>query len=157
MTGFGLYHSYVIMNVTNRNQSLLKSEIRPYFIRLTICQHLAEIVTCPFKVLRWCIHQRWVVAWGNRPGLVKIFNWNSYFVLIQNQQYENHSVRSHGELVFLFIYFSCFKFDMLCFMEFILINWMNVVTEKTTTMEGKCVAVWIHYSWLVWCIKCEQI
>ncbi len=36
MTGFGLYHSYVIMNVTNRNQSLVKSEIRHYFIKLTI-------------------------------------------------------------------------------------------------------------------------
>ncbi len=36
MTGFGLYHSYVIMNVTNLNQSLVKSEICHYFIRLTI-------------------------------------------------------------------------------------------------------------------------
>ena len=36
VTGFDLYHSYVLMNVTNRNQSLVKSEIRHYFIRLTI-------------------------------------------------------------------------------------------------------------------------
>ncbi len=36
MTGFGLYHSYVII-VTHRNQSLVKSEIHHYFIRLTIC------------------------------------------------------------------------------------------------------------------------
>ena len=35
MTGFGLYHSYVIMNVTNRNQLLLKSKIRHYFISVT--------------------------------------------------------------------------------------------------------------------------
>ncbi len=35
-------HSYVIMNVTNRNQSLVKSEIRHYFIRLTI--YIGEFV-----------------------------------------------------------------------------------------------------------------
>ena len=34
MTGFRLYHSYVIMNVINRNQSLVKSEIRYYFITI---------------------------------------------------------------------------------------------------------------------------
>ncbi len=37
VTGFGLYHSYVTMNVTNRNQSFVKSEIRHYFISLTVC------------------------------------------------------------------------------------------------------------------------
>ena len=31
---------YVIMNVTNRNQSLVKSEIHHFFIRLTICDLL---------------------------------------------------------------------------------------------------------------------
>ena len=40
MTGFRLYHSYVSMNVTNRKQSLVKSEIRHYFIRLTICSFI---------------------------------------------------------------------------------------------------------------------
>ncbi len=36
MTGFGCTIHNVIMNVTNRNRSLMKSEIRHYFIRLTI-------------------------------------------------------------------------------------------------------------------------
>ena len=41
VTGFGLYHSYVINSLyyamlQNWNQSLVKSEIRHYFIRLTI-------------------------------------------------------------------------------------------------------------------------
>ena len=41
---FDLYHSYVIMNVTNRNQPLVKSEICHYFIiRLTI--YLNEMKT----------------------------------------------------------------------------------------------------------------
>ncbi len=41
--GFSLYHSYVIMNVTNQNQSLVKSELRHYFIRLTICYPLMHV------------------------------------------------------------------------------------------------------------------
>ncbi len=47
MTGFGLYHSCAInMNITNRNQSLVKNEIRHNFIRLTICNIIKKSYTC---------------------------------------------------------------------------------------------------------------
>ncbi len=38
MTAFGLQHSYDIMNVTIKNQSLIKSELGNYRSRLTIMQ-----------------------------------------------------------------------------------------------------------------------
>ncbi len=50
---------YVIMNVTNRNQSLVKSEIRHYFIRLTICNRsimFVEAWKSVFKFYFYTLH-----------------------------------------------------------------------------------------------------
>ncbi len=94
---------YVIMNVTNRNQSLVKSEIRHYFIRLTKWDYyslhslwLVHIMICSLvwpimiRLLQWCITKLNMRLSFLTPSLIGSINDTIFCLTNQQVVYKKH-------------------------------------------------------------------
>ncbi len=93
-----MYQSYVIMNVTNRNQSLVKSKISHYFIRLTICNINLSCHKCSIIFFKFLCFHIGVVPTIAPPPTVGKCKWKFCPVGQKFQKFKR--TKGNGESIF---------------------------------------------------------